>query len=281
MCHPFISCSLVTVLKHLLYFYILLGYSAFGQDKYPFTKVIFNYSKGHSSWYNPGIYSRSEHIVFVPINDNRVKLNRFYNVDYYVSKEDKKFYRDTTELNTSQFALVNDQIFQNWIIQLNTNKNNYTEEFIMPRLKKPSLKEINQVARSIKEELFFDADFKEESRLITENIQNLDKIDSFLVFIQPEIQSSLVVFDAWNRLRIEIINNTDTTFYYYHFWSQLGQPINIYKNSDPNNSKNIVNLEANMAAQAFLPKKSLTYNALDINNIKERYIQWYFERHFN
>ena len=272
--------DLERVLRHLLYFFILLGHSAFGQDKYPFTKITFNYSKGHNSWNKPGIYSRSEYIEFVPINDNRVKLNRFYKVVYFVSKEDTKYYKDTTEFQTSQFGTINDQFVQDWLNQLNTQKDNYTEDFIKTWLNKPSKKEINQIARSINKELFFDIDFKEDRKLTIESIRNLDKIDSFLAFTQPEIQRNLEVFDAWNRLRIEIINNTDTTYYNYHFWSPLGQPINTYKNKDSSTSKNIINLEANIAARTFLPKISLTYKALDINNIKERYIKWYFEKYF-
>lgn len=259
---------------------LLLGYFAFGQTTYSFSKIIFSYSKGHSSWNNPGIYGNSEQIEFTPTNDSNIRLTRFFKVAYSAGKDGKTFTKDTTELTTQKYAVINSQHFQNWLIQLNTEKDNYTESFVKPRLTKASKKEITKAAKSIDKELFFDRDFKEEKRAIIKNIQNLYKIDSFLLLTKPGIENELVVTDNWHRLRIEVVNNNDTTIYQCQFWFPLGQPISRYDHKNFSNSKRISNLEANTSAQVFLPKESLTFKTLDINNIKDHYIKWCLEKYF-
>lgn len=259
---------------------ILLGHFAFGQTSYSFTKIIFSYSKGHSSWNNPGIYGNSEQIEFTPTNDSNTNLTRFYKVAYSAGKDGKTFTKDTTDLTIQKYAAINSQHFQYWLNQLNTLKENYSEAFVKPLLKKSSKKEISQVAKSIDKELFFDRDFKKERKAIIEKIQEFYKIDSFLLLTKPEILNDLIVSDSWHRLRIEVVNNSDTTIYQSQFWTPLGQPINRYEHKNFSKSKTIINLEANTSAQVFLPKESLTHKILDINTIKKDYIKWCLEKYF-
>ena len=266
--------------KFLFSLLLLLGHFAFGQTTYSFSKIIFSYSKGHSSWNNPGIYGNSEQIEFTPTKDSNISLTRFFKVGYSAGKDGKTFTKDTLELSIKKYTAINRQHFENWLTKLNTQKENYTEAFVKPRLTKTNKKEITKAAKSIDKELFFDRDFKEERIAIVKKIQTLYKIDSFLLLTKPDIENELVVTDNWHRLRIEVVNNNDTTIYQCQFWSPLGQPISRYDNKNFSNSKRVFNLEANTSAQVFLPKESLTFKILDINNIKERYIKWCLEKYF-
>ncbi|MFC4230981.1 hypothetical protein ACFOW1_03705 [Parasediminibacterium paludis] len=259
----------------LLPILLLLGHFAFGQ-----TKIIFSYSKGHSSWNNPGVYGNSEQIEFIATSDSNFSLTRYFKVAYSAGKDGKTFTKDTSELPINKYGAVNKQYFQNWLAQLNTQKENYTENFVKPRLIKPTKREIIIVAKSIDKELFFDKDFKENRKAITEKIQNFYKLDSFLILTKPDIENLMVVTDNWHRLRIQVVNNNDTTIYQCQFWVPLGQPISRYDHKDFSNSKTISNLEANTSAQVFLPNDSETFKILDMNNIKERYIKWCLEKYF-
>lgn len=259
---------------------LLFGHFAYGQTTYSFTKIIFSYSKGHNSWNNPGIFGNSEQIEFTPTNDSSIALTRFFKVAYSAGKGDKTFTKDTTELTIKKYAAINRKHFQNWLTQLNTQKENYTETFVKPWLTKTNTKEITKVAKSVNKELFFDRDFKEERKAIIGKIQTLYKIDSFLILTKPDIENLMAVTDNWHRLRIEVVNNNDTTIYQSQFWALLGQPISRYAHKNFSNPKTIFNLEANTSARVFLPKESLTFKILDINNIKDLYIKWCLEKYF-
>ena len=118
-------------------------------------------------------------------------------------------------------------------------------------------KEILKAAKSIDNKLFFDKDFKEEKKAVIEKIKTFYKIDSFLISIKPDINVVVVRSDSWNGLRIEVINENDTTVYQCQFWVPLGQPIYRYDHKNISISKTIINLEANTSAQVFLPKESI------------------------
>jgi len=179
-----------------------------------------------------------------------------------------------------KYSAVSKRYFQNWLTQLNTQKENYTETFVKPHLTKPRKKEIINMAKSIDKELLFDKDFRAERKAITKKIRHFYKLDSFLISTKPDTENLMIVTDNWHRLRIEVINNTDTTIYQCQFWSPLGQPIARYDYKNFSNPRTISNLEANTSAQAFLPKETLTFKILDINNIKEQYIKWCLNKYF-
>ncbi|WP_243346968.1 hypothetical protein [Parabacteroides sp. FAFU027] len=259
---------------------LLLGLLAFGPVAYSSTKIIFKYSKGHNSWNNPGIYGNSEQIEYTQTNDNNFRLTRFFRVACSAGKNGRTFTKDTTEFSTKKHAMPNKHYVKNWLIQLNTHKENYNDAFVKPLLTKPDKKTIAYVAKSIDQELFFDKDFKKERKTITKKIQTFYRLDSFLIQTKPNIENSFVVTDVWHNLRIEVINNNDSTIYQSQFWDPFGQPISRYEHYKYRNEINIINLEANIFARAFLPKGSLTFKILDINNVKQEYIKWCLKKYF-
>ena len=102
-------------------------------------------------------------------------------------------------------------------------------------------------------------------------------LDSFLIFKRPTIEYEMVVIDNYNKLRIITAKNNDTTEYRCQFFEPLGQPTIRYDNKNYMKCSKVFNLEANTSAQSFLPKSSIIYRVLDLNNIKDAYIKWYLD----
>jgi hypothetical protein len=266
--------------RFLIAIFIFLGKLALGQSIDSITEINFKYSKGHSSWGKPGKYSRSESLVFKKNDDRNFELIRFFRVINSAGKDGRTFTKDTTHIFLRKNTIINSHCIQNWLNQLNTEKENYNEVYIKPLLKIPSKNEITNVAKLIDKELFFDKDFREEKKAVIEKIQDFYRLDSFLINTKSNTDNLMVVVDAWNLLRVEVISKNDTTIYHSQFRFPIGQPIVRYERNDFSRGTNIFNLEVNTAAQTFLPKESLIYNVLDINNIKQQYIKYCMENYF-
>ena len=260
---------------------LFVGHFSYGQSIDTISKIVFLYSKGHNSWGHPGVYGTSEYIDFCPSSDGNFKLTRFYKVSYSAGTDGKTFQKDTTELAITKHSKVDRKNIQTWLTELNTNKENYNAAFVKSWLTKPTKKEIISIAKSNRKSLFFDKDFKEEKRDVIKKIQNFYQLDSFLIQSKPNPEYSMMVTDTWHNLRIEVIRNTDTTIYQSQFFfDPFGQPISCYLHKDYSKEKNIINLQANTSAQIFLPKESLTYKNLDLNNIKNKFIKDWIDKDF-
>jgi hypothetical protein len=267
--------------KLLILPFLLVGCFAFGQSTDSVSKIIIAYSISHNSWGNPGIYGRGETIELSSISDGNYKITRYIKTTASAGDDGKTFHKNTTNLSTKSFEIIAKEKIQYWLIQLNTNKNNINSSFITSRLKVPTRKEIFQVAKKydlLSELKGIDAD-RADTRKAIGQIQNFSKLDSFLIFQIPCNNFEIIVIDVSNNLKIQTINNKDTTEYQCQFiYDPLGQPISRYDKRDFRTDKKICNLEANTSAQSFLPKQSMISKILDIGNIKELYIKWYIEK---
>lgn len=252
------------------------GHFTYGQSTDSISKIIFKYSKGHSSWGNPGNYGKSEYIEYSPSSNGQFILTRFFRVTYSAGLDGNTFHADTIELKTKIYSAVDRKSIEVWLAQLNTHKDNYTETFVKLLLTIPTYKEVKTTARSIECDLFFDRDFKEEKQNVLRKIQSFHLLDSFLIMTKPNVEHIMIVTDVWDFLNIEVISNSDTAIYQSQFYfDPLGQPISRNDHKDISKVKNIINLETNIYARVFLPKKSLTYKVLDISNLKGNYIKWW------
>jgi hypothetical protein len=262
----------------ILLAFLVIGHITYGQSTDSISKIIFTYSKGHSSWGNPGIYGKSEYIEYSPSSNGQFRLTRFLRVTYSVGLDGKTFHEDTIRLTTNVYSSIDRRSIQNWLTQLNTHKDNYTKTFVEPWLTKPTRKEVNTTARTIRNEFFFDRDFREEKQNVIRKIRNFCLLDSFLISTKPNFDLMLVTH-AWDVLKIKVIANSDTAFYRSQFlFNALGQPISRNDHNDINRINNIINLDTNIYARAFLPKKSLAYKVLNINNLKRDFTLWWLEK---
>ena len=121
--------------KFLTTIILLFGQYAFGQSADSVTTIIISYGRNHGSWDEPGIYARSETIELTKTSTEDFKISRYYRVNASVSNNGKTFSKDTIELSPKEFEIIPKENISYWLTQLNTDKQNFTTEFIKPILK--------------------------------------------------------------------------------------------------------------------------------------------------
>jgi len=256
---------------------------ALGQNVDSISKIIITYGKSHSSWGNPGIYAKSEVIEFSKTSTSNFIISRYSIITSSAGDDGKTFRKDTTELSTKTSKIIPKEKIQTWLMQLNTNKENFTVSFIRPKLTKPTTNEIYQIAKKYKilwklHDIDFDREDKADARKAIKEMKQFSGLESFLLFKRPSIEEDLVVIDSYNGLRIRMFINTDTIEYRCQFFEPLGQPITRFDKGNYTKGSKVFNLEANTYALKILPKNSMASKILDLNNIKEQYFKWYLEK---
>jgi hypothetical protein len=269
------------MVKQLLIVLFLFAHQfVFGQSIDTVNVIIIDYSKGNYSFGRPGVYGKGEILELSRTQSGDFKFTRRFSTVASAGNDGKSLHTDSIRFSTKSFPTVPKEKIYYWLTQLNTDKQNFTPSFIEPRLAAPERKEIIHVAKK-KDELWklrgFDSD-KEDSRKKIEEIQSFKMLDSFLASQKATINHGAALTNAYNNLKITTIGGGDTTEYRCQFSESPGQPISRFRNRSHLTGSKIVNLEANTAAQEFLPKHSMIYRVLDINSIKEDYIDWYLDR---
>lgn len=256
-------------MRYLYAILLLFLQNAFSQDSKPSNKLTFQYDIGHSSWGKSGVYANTEKIEFLQTENGDYKVQRHLKVQSKV--RGKVFTKDTITLNKS-FTISQNRI-KELLGYLNRNEENYTAAFIVPKLKKPSERLILKIAKRDDNKWKIKNNYsdKEDREKIFSSIQNFEGFEEFISIDKPNVNIVTVTSDAWNLLQITIVENGETFTYKSQLFENFGQPISLSNNSQ------IINLEVNLKIQEILPKNTLIYNALDLNEITEKYISWYLE----
>jgi hypothetical protein len=178
------------------------------------------------------------------------------------------------------------------LIEINTNKENFTEYFLTTNFIKPTKKEIYKIAkRNDSKDLFMS--YYNEKEVIDQTyseIQNYKYLKDFLTTNKPDIDEYEVRVDVWNSLRITTFSKEFTKIYDLQFFKNCGQPISsnlieidklgkikIIRNSD----RQIINLEVNQILQNILPKNKNLWRSLDLRNIRDNYIECFLKNKKN
>jgi len=264
----------------LIGLFLLAQQFSFGQSVDSVRTIIIDYGKGHYSLGRPGVYGKGELLELTRTQSGDFKFTRRISIVASAGNDGKTLHKDSIRFSTKNLPAVPKEKIYNWLTQLNTDKQNFTPSFIEPRLATPERKEIVEVAKKY-DELWklkgFDADRIDSRKKIGE-IQSFNMLDSFLLYQKIIINPEIVSADVYDDLKITTIGAGDTTEYRCQFFESPGQPISRYKHRSYSTVSKIVNLEANTAAQDFLPKHSMIYRVLDINTIIDDYIDWYLDR---
>lgn len=275
-------------MKRILLFILLFnGQFIFSQNSESIDKIEFVYSIGGSSWGKNGIYSRSQII----------ELKKTKKGDFIISKQlkvNKKvnenvFSEDTIQINSSDFKTISKDKIDNLLISLNTNKENFTEEFLKKSFDKPKKKEILKIAKfnDNKSYLKNNYDEKSDTEKKYSEIQEYKYFDQYLKLNQPNINEFMVTMDAWNNLNIITFSKKETKSYKLDFFKYCGQPISINyieinKNGGKlkiieNKSVSIINLNVNLILLKILPENTKLLSQLNLNKIRNNYIEWFLE----
>lgn len=253
------------ILLHILF--IIFCQNLFSQNSAKFDKIIFTYNYGNYVTNIPEIY---ETIEIELINSKKYKIRK-----YTLSKEiynDKNNKSSTKNINTTQNQLIDFKSIENLIIELNTDRLNFTSILLQEKLLKPKKDLIGRMVKNSSSlNKIFNKNFsytkKNESELLC-----LMYFEEFLKKEAPKEKTLYVMTDSWKDLTITTIKKTDTIKYKCITHHGIGQPIDIIQS---NKTIRIVNLNVNKIILNILPKKSYFRKAFDYNNITEKYINWY------
>lgn len=270
----------------LLLFILFCGNFIFSQNFENINKIKFSYSVGGSSLGRNGIYSRSEIIELTKTENGEFKISQHLKVNEKANN--KVFSKDSITIEISNYKTIPKSEVDYLLNSLNTNKENFTEEFLIQNFTKPTKKEILKIAKENdnKDYLKNGYDEKEEIEKKYSEIQNYKYFDEYLKLNKPNINIITITSDGWNRLEIITFSNEEIKLYNLDFFKNCGQPISVKyieiieedkKVNILENSSSIINLNVNLVLLKILPKKTKSTIKLNLNNVRNKYITWFLE----
>jgi hypothetical protein len=268
---------------------LMSSYCTFSQNS-DIEKITFNYSIGGSSWGQNRIFSRSEIFELIKDKNGDFLFNKLLKIKNKVRNQ--KITKDTIAIKKESQSTISKNEIENLVNELNTNRENFIEDFLRKNFTKPTKKEILKIAKKNNEKDLFVNDYEEKYEIENKysDIQNFKYLSEFLTINQAKINSTFTTFDAWNILIIIIYKKDEVKMYDLRFFESYGQPISIHNikivDEKTNNfeiigntEKQIINLNVNQVLQKILPQKSMTSNIIDLDNIKNEYIIWHLKNH--
>lgn len=274
--------------KILLIFVFFINFT-YSQNTENIDKIEFLYTFGGSLWGKSGIYSRSEFIELTKSKNGEFKISRQIKVSEKVNRK-RVFSKDSTEVNISNYNLISNKEIENLLKSLNTNEDNFTEEFLKQNFLKPTKKEIFDIAKKNNFKDYFKNNYDENSDTEKKylEIQNFKYLEEFLNQNKPNRNEYILTMDAWDNLSVITYSEQKTKLYEFSFFYNCGQPIissfiEINKktksvNTIENTRTSIINLNANLILQKIIPKNLRLWKEIDLNNIKRKYITWFLDK---
>lgn len=272
--------------KFLLLYILFYGNYIFSQNFENINKIKFTYSYGGSSWGRNGIYSRSE--IFELTKTENGDYEIFQHLKVNEKAHNEHFSKDSIPIETSNYKTIPRSEIDYLLNSLNTNKENFTEEFLKQNFTKPTKKEILKFAKEsdYKDYLKNDYDDKEDTDKKYAEIQSYKYFDEYLNLNKPDVNIFSITLDAWNRLEIITFSKEETKLYILDFFHNCGQPISVdyikinEKDKKINilkNSSSVINLNVNLVLLKILPQKTKLNLKLNLNRIRDAYITWFLE----
>lgn len=261
----------------LIYLFIVIAQLSFGQSVGSISKIQIEYGKGNA-WSDTLQIGKAEIIEISPFNSDFM-ITRYIVINYYGKPTWRK---DTIAIDAEKTYLIKKNKVNYLFEQLNSNKNNFTSDFVKPRIRCPTKRQILNVAKSDTAAYwkFSDKEYLENSvrKRAIRKIKGFDKLDTFLYSHQPDPDAIAPINDVWDSFRIFCISNKDTLVFQTYTFKLLCQPFEKFKRHDNSIPQHgFVNLEMNTSLQDILPKRSLLRKRLDLNALTEKYIEWYLK----
>lgn len=251
----------------LILFYFL-GYSQ-NTESIDYKRIEIVFVKGNS--WQEGIYSKSEVIAIIQDN-NDFRISEYLKVNS-IKKRDK--YRTDT-IKVKQNRVIKREQIDRLLKELDINKNNFTQEYLIENFTKPTKKEILKIAKEIDRGLHFRKKYNTKNDIETKysELQEYKYLSEFIEISKPKLNEKLGINDAWNNLKIAIYSGNEMTTYDFQLFKNCGQPISI---NWKDKSDQIINLNVNLILKDILPKDSNILENIDLNNIRDEYIAWFIE----
>jgi hypothetical protein len=267
--------------KIVFAFLLFIGQFAYSQNSNSIDKINFSYIIGGSSW-NNGVYSRQEIIELSKDKNGDFKISKHQKVVF--TRKNEKRIKDTTVFKTKNYTIIPKNEIESLIKELNSNQENYTEAFLKKEFTKSTRKEILKVAKKTDNRNYFinSDDTKEEIDDKYLEIQEYKYLDKFLDNNKPFKNDAItIVVDAWNLLYIITTSEKETKKYRFQFFeTPSGQPVSKSDDVTKVTENQVINLNVNLIIQKVLPKNSEINKVIDIDNIKTKYLYWFFENEY-
>lgn len=241
-------------------------------------QISFNYSIGGNSWKKEGTYSTSEYIEF----------SRNKNDDYVLSKQivilekvkNEIFYKDSILKRIVRLKEIPKSQIMKLLGELNTNKDNFTEQYLRQHFTKPTKRKIRCIAQRVGEGSYFVKNKYQDRTDIKESyrkLQSFELLEEYLKANQPKIDETIVTADGWNYLQITTSRQNNNKVFSLDFVNNFGQPITMRSSSDTSRTSSVINLDVILFLKKLIPKNTQLSKELDINNIRDNYIAWYLQ----
>jgi hypothetical protein len=250
----------------------------FAQTLDTIKKIEIYYGYGAQCFPRDGIYAKSERFIFEKSANGSFELakhHKFWNI----SKNNATvFSKDSSITNLNK--KYNNKVLLDLITNLNIDNQNFSYSFLKQRITKPSSHRIKKIAKEIDRffilecDGIFDCEYRNK---VIDSIQKFNKFDEFISSMNLT-KNQLVTIGYYDNAIISIISQSNITSYNFSFVNNcIGQPIIKHYNNNYMNEYGYVNLIANEKIRELIPKNSITYKALDLEKITDRYIRWYLE----
>lgn len=252
------------ILKILL---IICTSNLFSQNIENVNKIIFEYNES----FDTNHISKREEIIFEKDKKGNF-ICTLFNYKELLNYQLKLSTNRKTGFSVSKRKIVN------LVKEINIERDNYTAEFIKPKLKRIKSHAIYAMLR-LHENMWEFEKIKIQKTTLDSIIKKITKLADFEKFIyekKPRKNSLCGSLHSSINSYIKFIYKKDTLQYKAEACHYICQPIilNQYK---PNELR-ITNLNINLLLNKILPKKSIVKKKFDLNNITEGYLNWCFNR---
>lgn len=251
----------------------LLSQLLWAQAPTPFDKIIMEYNYELESGRRKGVFYKAEIVAIVVAQDGKYYLEKN-------SQTTRKFdgsNRKTRTIELQKRRIINNEICTALFVEMNTNKDNFTSEYLKPKLERPKKKAIKKCLKDKLAFLKFEKKRlnKKLQREIRKEVLQLTNFDEFIADEKPKPNELYGMVDGRVSLTIKFIQKKDTLHYTAATFHQCGQPIHNLKSTSE--KLKIVNLDVNKIIQKIVPKKSYINKEFELNTITEKYIRWYID----
>lgn len=262
------------MVRSLTLVFLFWSYASFGQLT---DSIVIRYDKGYYSFGSPGKYSMTEIIKLAKAGNTDFHLQSHLQLKKSFDSINDKIIIDTIPVNVQKKVISKNEI-NRLLHELNNSHDNFNEAFVKPYLKPPSRKEVLNVTKKYDLHWRWEEADREDRKTALQELKEFKYLDSFLLKRKPSMEFDMVMIDVWNGYSLTVFQGDNLVEYRGQFYELFGQPVKRFDNKDYGNSKRVINLEINNAIKKILPANSILKKVIDLDNVNEEYIKWYFEQ---
>jgi hypothetical protein len=267
----------------LLFFsFCCVGINA--QETDSIVKITVSYITGGNSWGKPGIYSRGNYLELVPDGNGDFVYSVYMKKWASAGDDGNTFTNDSVVLSVNKLKTLPRQKIYSLVNELSADRNNFTTDFLVPRLARPTKKQMMEVAAASDDAEYFELNEYNERgdiRRLVNEIRSFKKFEDYIKDTSVASHESVMLIDAFDMMRISIYSKNSMLIFDSQYFKPLGQPIEKYPKANFLHKTTAINLMVNIILREILPKDSMLHEVVDLNAVTNDYIKWYLHNRFD